>query len=207
MSCTGDKQTNIDKAIDGVARAAAQGAHIVCLQEVFNTHYPCQSEDYARFDWAEEIPGPTSQRLSQAAAQHKVVVTCSVFERRTQGLYHNTALTYDVDGSLAGMYRKMHIPMIRCTTKSFTSRPATSASLSRRRAMQLWGLVSVGISGIPKRRDCFRSRVPRSCCIRRPSAGTRPRKQSRGLRSMRLGKQPCARMRLPMVCMWEPPIA
>ncbi len=66
MSCTGDKQTNIDKALEGIAAAAENGGQIVCLQEVFNTHYPCQSEDYARFDWAEEIPGPTSQLLSQA---------------------------------------------------------------------------------------------------------------------------------------------
>ena len=110
MSCTTDKQTNVDKAIEGIARAAERGGQIVCLQEVFNTQYPCQSEDYALFDLAEEIPGPTSQRLSQAAAKHKVVVTCSIFERRTQGLYHNTAVTFDIDGSMVGRYRKMHIP-------------------------------------------------------------------------------------------------
>ncbi|MFO1062970.1 MAG: carbon-nitrogen hydrolase [Pirellulales bacterium] len=110
MSTCNDKQANIEKALEYTAQAARQGAQIVCLQEVFNTPYPCQSEDYANFDLAEEIPGPTSQRLSDAAAKLGVVISCSIFERRTHGLYHNTALTYDVDGSLAGLYRKMHIP-------------------------------------------------------------------------------------------------
>lgn len=110
MSCTQDKHANVDKAVERIAEAARRGGQIICLQEVFNTPYPCQSEDHARFELAEEIPGPTSQRLAAAAAQHKVVVTCSIFERRTQGLYHNTAVTFDVDGSMVGRYRKMHIP-------------------------------------------------------------------------------------------------
>lgn len=110
MTCTADKQSNLDKALERIAQAAAAGAHIVCLQEVFNTPYPCQSEDHANFDLAESIPGPTSQRLQQAARQHGVVVTCSIFERRAAGLYHNTALTFDVDGEMVGFYRKMHIP-------------------------------------------------------------------------------------------------
>lgn len=110
MSCTRDVQANLEKAIEQISVAASRGANIVCLQEVFNTQYPCQSEDYAHFDLAEEIPGPTSRRLSEVAAKHGVVVTCSIFERRTQGLYHNTAVTFDVDGSMVGRYRKMHIP-------------------------------------------------------------------------------------------------
>ena len=110
MNCGNDKQTNVDKAVEAIVRAAERGGQIICLQEVFNSQYPCQSEDHANFDLAEEIPGPTSQRLSAAAAKHKVVVTCSIFERRTQGLYHNTAVTFDVDGSMVGRYRKMHIP-------------------------------------------------------------------------------------------------
>ncbi len=110
MSCSMDKQANVDKAIERVAEAAKAGANIVCLQEVFNTQYPCQSEEHARFELAEEIPGPTSQRLQHAARTNGVVLTCSIFERRAHGLYHNTAVTYDVDGELVGMYRKMHIP-------------------------------------------------------------------------------------------------
>lgn len=110
MNCGRDKQANVDKAVERIAEAARAGAHIVCLQEVFNTQYPCQTEDHVNFELAEEIPGPTSQRLQAAAKQNAVVVTCSIFERRTHGLYHNTAITFDVDGEMAGFYRKMHIP-------------------------------------------------------------------------------------------------
>jgi N-carbamoylputrescine amidase len=110
MSCTLDKQENVEKAIHRIGEAAKMGANVICLQEVFNTQYPCQAEEHANFDLAEPLDGPTSQALKAAAIQHQVVVTGSVFERRTSGLYHNTALTYDVDGRLAGVYRKMHIP-------------------------------------------------------------------------------------------------
>ena len=110
MSCTTDKQANVEKALQRAAEAAAAGANIVCLQEVFNTPYPCQSEEHAHFELAEAIPGPTSTRLQAAAKQLGVVITCSIFERRTHGLYHNTALTFDADGSQVGFYRKMHIP-------------------------------------------------------------------------------------------------
>jgi N-carbamoylputrescine amidase len=110
MSCGENPQTNVDKALAKVAEAAKAGAQIVCLQEVFNTHYPCQAEDHRNFDLAEPIPGPTSNLLAEAAKQHGVVIACSIFERRTHGVYHNTALTFDVDGQLVGFYRKMHIP-------------------------------------------------------------------------------------------------
>ncbi|RMF41571.1 MAG: acyltransferase [Planctomycetota bacterium] len=110
MACTADKGENVDKAEDRIAQAARSGAQIICLQEVFNTLYPCQTEDHAHFDLAEEIPGPTSTRLQQLAKAHQVVIVCSIFERRAPGLYHNTALTFDTDGELVGFYRKMHIP-------------------------------------------------------------------------------------------------
>lgn len=110
MACSADKAANLDRAVGKIAEAARSGANIVCLQEVFNTQYPCQSEDHANFDLAEEIPGPTSRRLQQTAKELGVVVTCSIFERRTHGLYHNTAVTFDVDGEMVGFYRKMHIP-------------------------------------------------------------------------------------------------
>ena len=86
------------------------GANIVCLQELFAGHYPCQSEDHRRFDDAEPIPGPTSEALAAAARQYHVVIVGSLFERRAPGLYHNTAVIFDADGSTAGVYRKMHIP-------------------------------------------------------------------------------------------------
>ncbi len=110
MSCVASKQANVEKALARIAEAAAAGANIVCLQELFAGLYPCQSEDHRRFDEAEPIPGPTSERLAAAAKQHGVVIVGSLFERRAPGLYHNTAVIFDADGSMAGMYRKMHIP-------------------------------------------------------------------------------------------------
>ncbi len=110
MSCAPAKEPNVAKALAQIAAAAQQGANIVCLQELFHNQYPCQSEDHARFAEAEPIPGPSSNALSAAAKEHGVVVIGSLFERRAAGLYHNTAVVYDIDGSTAGVYRKMHIP-------------------------------------------------------------------------------------------------
>jgi len=110
MACSSHQSENIEKAISKIEEAAKLGANIVCLQELFNAPYPCQSEDHARFEWAESIPGPTSEAMSLAAKRFGVVVTGSIFERRAPGLYHNTAVVYDVDGQLTGFYRKMHIP-------------------------------------------------------------------------------------------------
>jgi N-carbamoylputrescine amidase len=110
MSCAVDKQPNVEKALARIGAAAGQGANIVCLQELFHNQYPCQSEDHARFAEAEPIPGPMSEALSAAAKKHGVVLVGSLFERRAAGLYHNTAVVYDTDGSTAGVYRKMHIP-------------------------------------------------------------------------------------------------
>jgi N-carbamoylputrescine amidase len=110
MTCEASQDRNVAKALGRIGEAAAAGANIVCLQELFAGRYPCQSEDHARFDQAEPIPGPTSAALAEAARQHGVVVVGSLFERRAAGLYHNTAVVFDADGSTAGVYRKMHIP-------------------------------------------------------------------------------------------------
>ncbi len=110
MRCAESKAPNVEKALARIGEAADAGAHVVCLQELFHNHYPCRSEDHARFAEAEPIPGPTSASLADAARRHKVVVIGSLFERRAPGLYHNTAVVFDADGSQAGMYRKMHIP-------------------------------------------------------------------------------------------------
>ncbi len=104
------KAQNVDKTLSRIGQAADMGANIICLQELFAGQYPCQSEDYARFDDAEPIPGPTSEAVSAQAREHQVVIVGSFFERRTAGLYHNTAVIFDTDGRPAGMYRKMHIP-------------------------------------------------------------------------------------------------
>ncbi len=110
MSCSPDPAANLDKAADRVREAAREGADVVCLPELFGAQYFCQREDIALFDLAESIPGPSSERLAAVAREEKVVIVASLFERRAAGLYHNTAAILESDGSLAGMYRKMHIP-------------------------------------------------------------------------------------------------
>ena len=110
MSCETDTEKNLDKAADRVAQAASEGAELICLPELFRAQYFCQREDHALFDTAESIPGPSSERLAAVAREHKVVVIASLFERRAPGLYHNTAVTLERDGSIGDVYRKMHIP-------------------------------------------------------------------------------------------------
>jgi N-carbamoylputrescine amidase len=110
MRCADDPVVNLRTAVERIGDAAGQGAQIVCLQELFRSPYFCQAEDASRFDLAEPIPGPTTAALASAAAAHRVAIVGSVFERRTAGLYHNTAVIIDADGSLRGIYRKMHIP-------------------------------------------------------------------------------------------------
>jgi N-carbamoylputrescine amidase len=110
MPCAASKQENVNKALALIADAAEQGANIIALQELFATAYPCQSEDHDRFADAEPIPGPTSQRLQNAAGDHGVVIVGSLFERRAPGVYHNTAVVFDANGRGLGLYRKMHIP-------------------------------------------------------------------------------------------------
>jgi N-carbamoylputrescine amidase len=110
MSCSPDPDANLDKAADRVREAAREGANVVCLPELFRAQYFCQREDIALFDLAEPIPGPSTERLSAVAREEKVVVIASLFERRAAGLYHNTAAVLQQDGSIGGLYRKMHIP-------------------------------------------------------------------------------------------------
>ncbi len=110
MSCSPNPDANLDKAVDRIRAAAKEGAQVICLPELFQTQYFCQREDTDLFDLAEPIPGPASQRLCSVAREHKIVVIASLFERRAAGLYHNTAAVIQSDGSIAGLYRKMHIP-------------------------------------------------------------------------------------------------
>jgi N-carbamoylputrescine amidase len=100
----------MDKAIAGIKDAAAKGANIVCLQELFTSLYFCDVEDYENFKLAEPVPGPSTDILSAVAKEAGVVVIASLFEKRAQGLYHNTTAVLDADGSYLGKYRKMHIP-------------------------------------------------------------------------------------------------
>ena len=110
MTCTGSKQDNIQKAVEEIGKAAAAGAQIICLQELFASLYFCDKEDHSNFSLAEPIPGETTKHLQEVAKQKGVVIIASLFEKRAAGLYHNTTVVIDADGSYLGMYRKSHIP-------------------------------------------------------------------------------------------------
>jgi N-carbamoylputrescine amidase len=110
MPCSLDPEVNLSRAIEGIMKAAAAGAEIVCLQELFRSQYFCREEHPKWFDLAESIPGPSTEAISAIAKQLQVSIVASLFEKRAQGLYHNTAAIIDADGSLVGIYRKMHIP-------------------------------------------------------------------------------------------------
>jgi N-carbamoylputrescine amidase len=110
MSCTASKEENLAKAIVKTREAAAKGAQIVCLQELFTSLYFCDVEEYDNFLLAEAIPGPSTNALSEIAKELNVVIIASLFEKRAEGLYHNTTAVLDADGSYLGKYRKMHIP-------------------------------------------------------------------------------------------------
>lgn len=110
MSCTREPKENLAKAIDRIREAARKGAQIVCLQELFTSLYFCDVEDYENFKLAEAIPGPSTESLSAVAKELGVVIIASLFEKRAEGLYHNTTAVIDADGKYLGKYRKMHIP-------------------------------------------------------------------------------------------------
>lgn len=110
MSCEASKASNNLKAIEKIKEAAQKGAQIICLQELFSSLYFCDVESYENFKLAETIPGETTEKLSELAKQLGVVIIASLFEKRAQGLYHNTTAVIDADGAYLGKYRKMHIP-------------------------------------------------------------------------------------------------
>jgi len=110
MSVSENPEANLAKALTRIRAAAKKGAQIVCLQELFRSRYFCQSEDARNFKLAEPIPGPSAEALGTLAREHGIVIVASLFEKRSAGIYHNTAVVIDADGSVAGKYRKMHIP-------------------------------------------------------------------------------------------------
>ena len=109
-SCQSDPAANFLKACEKIREAASRGARIICLQELFTTRYFCQTEDYQSFAYAEPIPGSSTIVLQELARELEVVLVASFFEARARGLFHNTAVVIDADGSYLGKYRKMHIP-------------------------------------------------------------------------------------------------
>ena len=110
LPCSGDIPRNIETTVQQIEAAAKAGANLICLQELFSSLYFCQTEDHSQFEIAESIPGPTTDRICQVAKENQVVIVAGVFERRTAGVFHNTAIVIETDGSILGTYRKMHIP-------------------------------------------------------------------------------------------------
>jgi N-carbamoylputrescine amidase len=110
MRCQKDQASNLKKATEMIRLAAKKGAQIISTQELFTTLYFCQAEDHSNFNLAETIPGPTTTKISDLARELGVVIIASLFEKRAPGLYHNTAVVFDADGAMLGIYRKMHIP-------------------------------------------------------------------------------------------------
>jgi len=110
LSALETKEQNMEKYINAIREAAQKGAQIICTGELFQTKYFCDVEDYDNYQLAESVPGPATEQLQMVAKELKVVIVCSLFEKRYEGLYHNTAAVIDADGTYLGKYRKMHIP-------------------------------------------------------------------------------------------------
>ena len=125
-SCSVDPSNNLQNAIQKISSAASRGAKIICLQELFRSRYFCQVEDAELFSLAETIPGPTTHVLCELAKKLEIVIIVPLFEKRTQGIYHNTAVVIDADGAIVGKYRKMHIPDDPCFYEKFYFTPGDS---------------------------------------------------------------------------------
>jgi N-carbamoylputrescine amidase len=110
MTCHREPDRNLAKAATRIEAAAARGARVVCLQELYRSWYPCQAEENGNFDLAESIPGPSTETLGNVAREREIVIIAPIFERRAAGVYHNSAVVIDPRGAIAGHYRKMHIP-------------------------------------------------------------------------------------------------
>ena len=123
MACSPEAAKNLTSAIESICAAAKKGAQIICLPELFLTQYFRHTEDTQNFSLAEPLPGPTSETLSKLAKELEIVLVVPLFEKRTQGIYHNTAIVIDADGSVAGTYRKMHIPDDPCFFEKFYFTP------------------------------------------------------------------------------------
>ena len=123
MACTNDPKQNLQNAIDSIREAAKKGAQIICLPELFLSSYFCQTENPEHFSLAEPIPGPTSNSLAKLAKELETVLIVPLFEKRTEGIYHNSAVVIDADGSLSGTYRKMHIPDDPCFHEKYYFTP------------------------------------------------------------------------------------
>lgn len=166
-----DKAANLRRSETAVRAAVTAGAELIALSELHATPYFCQTEDPAAFDLAEPIPGPATEWLAALSRELSVVVVGSVFERRAAGLYHNTAVVFERDGTMAGRYRKMHIPDDPGYYEKFYFTPATWASPPSARRPASSACSSAGTSGIRRPPASWPWLAPRCSSTRPPSAG------------------------------------
>jgi N-carbamoylputrescine amidase len=179
--CSVDPAENLARTILGIREAAKRGAQVICLEELFRSQYFCREENHDCFDLAEPIPGPSTEALGSLAGELGVVIVASLFERRAAGLYHNTAAVLDADGSLLGIYRKMHIPDDPLYYEKFYFTPG---DLGFPNFDTRFGRIGVLV--------CWDQWYP-ACSIPRRSAGIHRKSASSGLRSSTLGAPSSAR--------------
>ncbi len=198
MRCGTELEENFSRAIEFIRDAAGQGAEIVCLPELFRSQYFCQTEDHRNFDLAEEITGRIDSGIGEVARETRIVIIASLFERRSAGLYHNTAAIIDADGKLLGKYRKMHIPDDPLYHEKFYFAPGDLGFQAWQTSAARSVSAFAGTNGTPKRRVSRRYVARRSFFIPRQSAGIRVRKKNLEKRNIRHGKQFSVAMLSPM---------
>ena len=213
-AASSDAAANVDGAVARVREAAARGAQIICLKELFNAPYFCKSQKCERFDLAEPIPGPTTDAMQELAKELEVVLIVPIFERQARGVYRNSAAVIDADGSLLGVYRKMHIPRRSALQREVLLHAGRrGARRSHRRigevakqasGFRVWNTryANIGVlicwdQWYPEAARITACSAPTSCSIRRPSAGTRRRRRSSARRRWTRGARSSARTRSP----------
>ena len=176
--CSDNVAGNLEQTVIEIKTAAEKGAQLVCLQELFASKYFCQSEDHQQFSLAESIPGPTTNRLSDVAKACQVVIVAGLFERRAAGLFHNSAVVIESDGSLAGIYRKMHIPDDPFFYEKFYFTPGDLGFQSFSTSVGQIGVCICWDQWFPEAARLTALRAPKSSSIRPPLVGRQVRKQS-----------------------------
>jgi predicted amidohydrolase len=201
MQMGADPLLNLEHAIAGVRDAAAQGATLVCLPELFRSRYFCQSESAEPFGLAEAVPGPTTQRLAQLSDELGITLIASLFEARAPGLYHNTAAVLDAGTGYLGKYRKMHIPDDPRYYEKFYFTPGDLGFKAFPTRVGKVGVLVCWDQWYPEA-----ALARRSCVIQRPLAGTLRRRRTCSLRNTMRGKSRSAHTQLPTAVMSSSPI-
>ena len=191
------KQENIALAEAGIRACVSQGAQVVCLQELVNTLYFCQREEYEHFELAEASDGPTVKHFEALAQELRAVIVVPFFERRASGVYHNSAAVIDADGTNLGLYRKMHIPDDPGFMEKFYFAPGDLGFRTFKTQYGRLGVLICWTSGIPRRHDSPHSAVLIFCSTPLQSGGI-PKTQKNAAVMRSLGKPACGLMRSPM---------